>query len=52
MEGFAITPLTLRSIAGYDALLNTALLAWIQWLNLVANIIGNLMGHTLRRVWG
>ena len=51
MEGYAIRPLTLRSIGSHDVLLDTN-------LDLLDSIVEssdqhnhNLMGHTLRSVW-
>ena len=51
MEGYAVRPLTLRSIEGHDVLLDAA----HDLLNSIVESSGqynrNLMGHTLRSVW-
>ena len=52
MEGFAVIPLTLLSIGGYDVLLDTAHDLVDSMVKSRGQHNGNLMGHTLRRVWG
>ena len=51
MEGYAVRPLTLRSIRGHDVLLDAA----HDLLDLIVELSGqhnwDLMGHTLRSVW-
>ena len=51
MEGYAVRPLTLRSIEGHDVLLDVA----HDLLNSIVESSGqhnrNLMGHTRTRVW-
>ena len=52
MGRYGVRPLTLQSIGGHDVLLDTNL----DLLNSMVESSGqhnrNLMGHTLRRVWG
>ena len=49
MEGFAVRLLTLQSIGGHDVLLDTTHDLFDSMVESIANITGNLMGHTLRR---
>ena len=52
MEGLEVILLILRSIMGHDVLLDAS----YDLLNSIVELSGrhnwNLMGHTLRRVWG